>query len=120
MFGQNRPDPQPPVMLDSPNNFWRPPVPLESTHLYYWRVVAKNCCGQTPGPTWRFTTECYVNCDHSTTPPVLNVADFTCFLQRFAAGDPYANCDNSTTQPIHNVADFTCYLQRFAEGCPGD
>jgi hypothetical protein len=28
----------------------------------------------------------YANCDKSTTPPVINVADFSCFLQRFAAG----------------------------------
>ena len=62
-------------------------------------------------------TPCYANCDSSTTAPILNVADFTCFLQRFAAADPYANCDNSTTNPVLNVADFTCFLQRFAAGC---
>jgi probable HAF family extracellular repeat protein len=60
---------------------------------------------------------CYANCDGSTTQPVLNVADFTCFLQRYAAGDSYANCDGSTTQPVLNVADFTCFLQRYAAGC---
>jgi hypothetical protein len=49
---------------------------------------------------------------------VLNVADFTCFLQRFAAGESYANCDQSTAPPVLNVADFTCFLQRFAAGCP--
>ena len=63
-------------------------------------------------------TTCYANCDNSTTAPILNVADFTCFLQRFAAGDSYANCDNSTTAPVLNVADFTCFLQAFAAGCP--
>jgi hypothetical protein len=61
---------------------------------------------------------CYANCDNSTTVPALNVADFTCFLNRFAAGESYANCDNSTTQPTLNVADFTCFLQQFAAGCP--
>jgi hypothetical protein len=62
---------------------------------------------------------CYANCDQSTTSPVLNVADFTCFLQRFAAGDLYANCDASSTYaPVLNVADFTCFLQRYAAGCP--
>jgi hypothetical protein len=61
---------------------------------------------------------CYANCDNSTTAPILNVGDFTCFLQRFAAGDAYANCDNSTTAPVLNVGDFTCFLQRFAAGCP--
>jgi hypothetical protein len=33
-------------------------------------------------------SSCYANCDASTTPPVLNVADFTCFLQKFAQGCP--------------------------------
>jgi hypothetical protein len=63
-------------------------------------------------------SSCYANCDQSTTPPVLNVGDFTCFLQRFAAGESYANCDLSTTEPVLNVADFTCFLQQFAAGCP--
>jgi trimeric autotransporter adhesin len=63
------------------------------------------------------TAPCYANCDLSTAPPVLNVGDFTCFLQRFAEGDAYANCDQSTTPPVLNVGDFTCFLQRFAAGC---
>ncbi len=61
---------------------------------------------------------CYPNCDHSTAPPVLNVNDFICFLDRFAAGDTYANCDNSTMPPVLNVLDFTCFLDQFAAGCP--
>jgi autotransporter-associated beta strand protein len=65
-----------------------------------------------------FPQACYANCDGSTTAPVLNVGDFTCFLQKFAAGDPYANCDQSTTPPVLNVGDFTCFLQKYAAGCP--
>jgi hypothetical protein len=61
---------------------------------------------------------CYANCDASTAAPALNVADFTCFLQRYAAGELYANCDLSTAAPLLNVADFTCFLQRYAAGCP--
>jgi hypothetical protein len=60
---------------------------------------------------------CYANCDQSTAIPFLNVADFTCFLQAYANGDPYANCDQSTTPPVLNVADFTCFLQAYAAGC---
>jgi hypothetical protein len=60
---------------------------------------------------------CYANCDGSTATPVLNVGDFTCFLQRFAAGEAYGNCDQSTAPPVLNVGDFTCFLQRFAAGC---
>jgi murein tripeptide amidase MpaA len=61
---------------------------------------------------------CYANCDASTSAPVLNVGDFTCFLQRYAAGESYANCDESTVTPLLNVGDFTCFLQRYAAGCP--
>ncbi|MFN0133113.1 MAG: GC-type dockerin domain-anchored protein, partial [Phycisphaerales bacterium] len=61
---------------------------------------------------------CYANCDASVTPPVLNVNDFTCFLNKYAAGDTYANCDGSTTPPVLNVNDFVCFLNAFAGGCP--
>jgi hypothetical protein len=61
---------------------------------------------------------CYANCDGSTTPPVLNVLDFSCFLNKFAAGDAAANCDGSTTPPVLNVLDFSCFLNEFAAGCP--
>ncbi len=60
---------------------------------------------------------CYANCDGSTSAPILNVLDFTCFLNRFAAADPAANCDGSTAPPVLNVLDFTCFLNRFAAGC---
>ncbi len=63
------------------------------------------------------TPGCYANCDRSTAAPVLNVNDFTCFLNQFAAGSAYANCDGSTTAPVLNVNDFTCFLNRFAAGC---
>jgi hypothetical protein len=59
----------------------------------------------------------YANCDGSATAPVLNVNDFTCFLNRYAAGDDYANCDGSTTAPVLNVNDFTCFVNRYAGGC---
>jgi hypothetical protein len=65
----------------------------------------------------QFQTTCYANCDASTTPPVLNVEDFSCFINMFATGNPYANCDQSTTPPILNVEDFSCFINRFAQGC---
>jgi hypothetical protein len=63
------------------------------------------------------TPTCYANCDGSTVPPILNVGDFSCFLNAFAGGDSYANCDGSTTPPILNVGDFSCFLNAFAAGC---
>jgi hypothetical protein len=73
------------------------------------------------------TTGCYANCDGSTTAPVLNVDDFTCFVNEFASAQSlpvaqqvvsYANCDNSTVTPVLNVDDFTCFINQFAQGCP--
>ncbi|MFN0133705.1 MAG: GC-type dockerin domain-anchored protein [Phycisphaerales bacterium] len=61
---------------------------------------------------------CCANCDGSTVAPVLNVNDFICFNNRFAAGDSYANCDGSTTPPVLNVNDFVCFLNLFGAGCP--
>ncbi len=61
---------------------------------------------------------CVGNCDLSTVAPVLNVNDFQCFLNAFAAGDMSANCDSSTSPPILNVNDFSCFLNAFAAGCP--
>lgn len=61
---------------------------------------------------------CYANCDGFTTPPILNVHDFTCFLNQYAAGSPNANCDGSTVPPILNVNDVISFQQKFAAGCP--
>ena len=63
-------------------------------------------------------TSCYANCDNSSTPPILNVNDFVCFQQQFAASSSYANCDNSTVLPVLNVNDYVCFQQQFAGGCP--
>jgi trimeric autotransporter adhesin len=70
---------------------------------------------------------CYANCDGSTTPPVLNVDDFTCFINEYAQAQflphaqqltHYANCDQSTIAPVLNVDDFTCFINQYAAGCP--
>jgi hypothetical protein len=64
--------------------------------------------------TLRVVNACYANCDGSTGTPVLNVNDFVCFSQRFAASDPYADCDRSGGL---NVNDFVCFQGAFAAGC---
>jgi hypothetical protein len=70
---------------------------------------------------------CYANCDNSTIAPILNVDDFTCFINEFASAQAlpheaqvahYANCDGSTIAPALNVDDFTCFINEFAMGCP--
>jgi hypothetical protein len=78
-----------------------------------------NATGNIEALLWKrpLAPACYANCDSSSTPPVLNIGDFVCFLNAFAAGDTYANCDRSTLPPILNIFDFTCFLNAFASGC---
>jgi hypothetical protein len=83
-----------------------------------WELLGKSPPVVMDAASIPLGSTCYANCDNSTTQPVLNVQDFTCFLQKYAAGDAYANCDQSTTAPVLNVQDFTCFLQRYAAGCP--
>ena len=76
---------------------------------------------------WSARPSCQANCDCSAVQPVLNVSDFTCFLQKFSAAQTlpptqqmtsYANCDGSTSPPALNILDFLCFMQRFTQGCP--
>jgi uncharacterized membrane protein len=73
------------------------------------------------------SSACYANCDGSTAAPILNIDDFTCFINEFAAAgalppaqqvEHYVNCDNSTAAPVLNIDDFTCFINSFAAGCP--
>jgi hypothetical protein len=90
---------------------WGQGAILTDTYVAWIDSTIHGFCCPAPLP-------CYANCDNSTAAPVLNVADFTCFLQKYANGDPYANCDGSLVPPLLNVADFTCFLQKYANGCP--
>ncbi len=62
---------------------------------------------------------CYADCDTSTGPGVLDIFDFLCFGNRFAAGDPYAcDCDTSTGLGVCDIFDFLCFGNEFNNGCP--
>ena len=95
---------------------WGPALAYQASYNMAGAIPDGAVCSivQTGAPA-----SCYANCDHSTQQPCLNVLDFGCFLNKFAAGDTYANCDGSTTQPVLNVLDFGCFLNRFAGGCSG-
>jgi alpha-tubulin suppressor-like RCC1 family protein len=58
---------------------------------------------------------CYANCDGSTSPPILNASDFSCFQQRFASGDTRADCDSDGAL---TAFDFECFNAYFTGGCP--
>ena len=50
----------------------------------------------------------------------LNVTDSGAFQNQFAAGDLNANMDCSTTPPVLNVLDFTSWLNQYVAGCTCD
>jgi hypothetical protein len=94
----------------------------------YCCIVTNSCGGTATGPVaLTVRPGGYANCDGSTTAPVVNTGDFTCFLQQYSAASAlpsagqqthYANCDGSTVFPQVNTGDFTCFLQKYASGCP--
>jgi hypothetical protein len=61
----------------------------------------------------RLDCRCYANCDNSASG--LNVNDFICFQNAFAAGNRYADCDGSGAMDVN---DFICFQNRYAGGCP--
>jgi hypothetical protein len=65
----------------------------------------------------QYSCSCYVNCDNSTTSPILTANDFTCFLNNYVLGTSYANCDGSTVQPVLTANDFQCFMTKYAAGC---
>jgi hypothetical protein len=86
--------------------YYRGGVPITARALLGTFFVSDTCAGG-----------CYANCDGSSTTPLVNTGDFTCFIQKFASGDLAANCDGSSMAPVLNVGDFTCFLQRYSAGC---
>ena len=71
------------------------------------------------GTAWTLITFCYPDCDATTGEGILDIFDFLCFGNRFAAGDPYAcDCDASTGHNVCDIFDFLCFGNAFSEGCP--
>jgi hypothetical protein len=52
---------------------------------------------------------CYANCDGSTSAPVLNVNDFTCFLNLYAAADPAASVQVAGSSPGASTRSTCCW-----------
>ena len=69
-----------PVCDDLTEPVCDPPGDMESGVTYYWQVIAENCCGQTVGPIWSFTTEddCPVPPEPVDPDPTDGAADVPC------------------------------------------
>lgn len=101
--------------------------PLTTVELRPPALVVHNAAG--PVNATLTNPACWANCDGSTTTPILNVLDFTCFQNAWAtaasqnsAGGPmdaptllHADCDHDLTPTL---LDFGCFLNAFTIGCP--
>ena len=63
---------------------------------------------------WFACPNCYADCDFSEGLKRLNVNDFVCFINKYAALDPYSNCN---VDAAIDIADFSCFMAKFAQGC---
>ncbi len=73
--------------------------------------------GQPARLTLVVTNQCYANCNGDFTAggqPMLNLADFGCFQNRFVQQHPYADCNGDA---LFDLADFGCFMSKFAVGC---
>ncbi|MCA9279516.1 MAG: hypothetical protein H6815_01200 [Phycisphaeraceae bacterium] len=55
---------------------------------------------------------CYADCDGS---GALNIFDYICFGNEYAANTAYADCDGSGSL---NIFDYICFGNEYAAGCP--
>jgi hypothetical protein len=93
------------------------PGPLELCTPYFWQVIAKNSCGQTPGEIWSFTTESFPgdfepDCD-------VDFADVAVMVEQWlqAPGSPSADiAPPPAGDGIVNFKDFTLLAQYWLEG----
>jgi hypothetical protein len=119
------------IWLPTPYDTERAPDgPGANDQISHWEDEALAPAGSyiidLTGACFLSTGSCYPNCDGSTSEPILNIDDITCFINEFAAAQTlphsqqvihYANCDGSTTEPALNVDDFTCFINAYATGC---
>ncbi|MCA9278413.1 MAG: hypothetical protein H6815_07115 [Phycisphaeraceae bacterium] len=78
------------------------------------RCVAVSSCGGVMSNTAQYSV-CYANCDNSAGSHPLNIFDYICFGNAYAAGDPYADCDGNSTL---NIFDYICFGNAYGTGCP--
>ncbi len=75
--------------------------PLGCGTHYYWKIVAKNVCGNTPGPVWDFTTE---TLPPPGTPSTPTPADGATGISIDADLD-WADCSNTDTYDVYFGTD---------------
>ncbi|MCA9278039.1 MAG: hypothetical protein H6815_04535 [Phycisphaeraceae bacterium] len=100
------------------HNWYATAVP--GTYEIEYRVYLGDSAGvPTPGYeagfvtlSWMMESMCYADCDGS---GGLNIFDYICYGNEYAAGNAYADCDGSGSL---NIFDYICFGNAYAAGCP--
>jgi hypothetical protein len=92
-------------------------VPVVEGLSYLIRVAGYNSHSGTFVLNTALTC-CYPNCDRSTIPRSSTSTTSPASSTNMPRLIPYANCDDSTISPILNVNDFSCFINKYAAGCP--
>ncbi len=93
------------------------PGPLEPLTTYYWQVVTRSNCGQTPGPIWSFVT---VLCGDIDADGAVNVTDLQLLASAWAAhagpptSDDYSLDADLNADGYVNVGDLQLLVGNWA------
>jgi hypothetical protein len=100
-------------------------VPRPIRPFYVFRSVSSPASVAYPAPPLgsefhiRVQGLCAADCETSTGVNTLDIFDFLCFQNEFAAGASYAcDCDTTTGIRVCDIFDFLCFQDAFAAGCP--
>jgi len=120
------PDPFPTNILRPKGGYYHTTIQLDDGSLVAWGRNA-NPAQQCITPAGSFTifsssydhglaielddVDSYLNCDGSTTQPVINFDDILCFLSEDAAQNSYADCNGDSQL---DAFDYTCFFSRYS------
>jgi hypothetical protein len=90
---------------------WAPPTTVRGTRAA--NTAANALQSVNSGLTWAVIQDAGQGCG-----PAPVTQDYAFRIRGEKVSACYANCDNSTTAPVLNVEDFTCFINKFAQGCP--
>ncbi|MCA9278083.1 MAG: SBBP repeat-containing protein [Phycisphaeraceae bacterium] len=94
------------LFLDEMNNIY-------IAGVTYGNLFAPSMMSGPDGFIAKFAPDvCYADCDSDGD---LDIVDYICFGNAYAAQDPYADCDGSGSL---NVFDYICFGNAYAAGCP--
>ena len=93
-------------------------APLSPCEIYYWRVVARNCCGSQSGPVWSFSTDHLLDFTHD---DIVDYVDYSVMAENYGAScGPSDWCSHAdvTKNGAVNLLDLWYLSYYWLDQCP--